>query len=69
MIECRDVPDSELVRLLREAASAWFNDIQLMLLEELIRRFLNRPKPSTASDFDSHDDAMEPLSSHNWEPR
>jgi hypothetical protein len=28
----------ELIQLLREAASTWFNDRQLKLLEELIRR-------------------------------
>jgi hypothetical protein len=38
MIECKDLPYDELIRRLREAAAAWFNDDQLLLLEELIRR-------------------------------
>jgi hypothetical protein len=38
MIDCRDVPDDELIRRLREAAAAWFNNDELLMLEELIRR-------------------------------
>jgi len=33
-----NVSDEELIRLIREAASHWFNNDQLLLLEELIRR-------------------------------
>ena len=42
MIECKDISDEELVQRLRKAASAWFNDNELMLLEELIRRAQNK---------------------------
>ena len=38
MINCRDVSNDDLVRILRDAASAWFNNDQLLMLEELIRR-------------------------------
>jgi hypothetical protein len=38
LIECREISDDELIRRLREAAASWFNDTQLLLLEELIRR-------------------------------
>jgi hypothetical protein len=38
VIDCCALSDDELVRLVREAASAWFNNKQLLLLEELIRR-------------------------------
>jgi hypothetical protein len=38
VIDWRAIPDDELIRRLREAASAWFNNDQLLLLEELIRR-------------------------------
>jgi hypothetical protein len=33
-----DLSDDELVRLIREAASHWFSNDALLLLEELIRR-------------------------------
>jgi hypothetical protein len=42
MIECNDISDEELVLALRSAAAAWFNDNQLGLLEELIKRVLER---------------------------
>lgn len=42
MIEWRDIPDAELIRMLREAAAAWFNNDQLLLLEELIMRVSRR---------------------------
>jgi hypothetical protein len=38
MTEAAEKSDEELVRLLREAAAHWFNNTQLLLLEELIRR-------------------------------
>ena len=42
MIDCREISDDELVRILREAAAAWFNNNQLLMLEELIRRLGDR---------------------------
>ena len=35
----RNLPDSELVERLRRAAGTWFKNTDLLLLEELIRRF------------------------------
>jgi hypothetical protein len=46
MIECKDFTEEELIRRLREAAAAWFNDRELMLLEELIRRARLRARES-----------------------
>lgn len=37
MTECRDIPDDELIRRLREAAAAWFNNDQLLLLVDQAR--------------------------------
>jgi hypothetical protein len=42
MIECKDISDEDLIRRLRQAAAAWFNDDNIMLLEELIRRRVDR---------------------------
>jgi hypothetical protein len=42
MIDCRDISDDELISRLRVAASAWFSDNQLLMLEELIRRLGER---------------------------
>jgi hypothetical protein len=38
MSTLRDVSDEELIEGLRAAASAWFSNSQLLMLEELIRR-------------------------------
>jgi hypothetical protein len=38
MSDLRGLSDDELSRRLREAASAWFNNEQLLMLEELVRR-------------------------------
>jgi len=35
----REMTDKELVAQLRRAASTWFKDADLLLLEELIRRY------------------------------
>jgi hypothetical protein len=40
----RVLPDEELIEGLRSAASAWFNNEQLLMLEELIRRADTRRK-------------------------
>ena len=42
----RDLTDAELVNALRRCAGIWFKNSDLLLLEELIRRFEARaPKP------------------------
>jgi hypothetical protein len=37
--------DAELINALRRAASVWFKNSDLLMLEELIRRFERRPPP------------------------
>jgi hypothetical protein len=41
----RDLPDDEIVEQLRRAASIWFRNEHLLLLEELIRRYQKACQP------------------------
>lgn len=71
MTNPRELLSGDLVRRLRHAAAAWFSNDQLLMLEELIRRLERAESFKDAllsRDFDAHDNAMEPLGSHNWEP-
>jgi hypothetical protein len=43
------MPDDELIELLRRAASTWFRNSDLLLLEEMIRR-LNHLRLVTSRD-------------------
>jgi len=41
----REISDPDLIDQLRRAASTWFKNSDLLLLEELIRRFTKRTEP------------------------
>jgi hypothetical protein len=45
MTTAKDLPLPELIEALRRAGSIWFNNRDLLLLEELIRRAQREPKP------------------------
>jgi len=38
-MSARDLPDTNLIEALRRAAATWFKNSDLLLLEELIRRY------------------------------
>ena len=43
----REMPDADLIASLRKAASVWFRDDHMLMLEELIRRHILATKART----------------------
>jgi hypothetical protein len=50
----RELTDAELIEQLRRCASVWFKNFDLLMLEELIRRFERRAPPAPPSQHDAN---------------